>query len=82
MIFQKQDCENHGCPSTRTFATVLANMERYPSYIFGASQPQQLQWIKDQHPEMFQKIQARVAEGAMGVPGLHVGRARHQHNGW
>ena len=63
MIFQKQDCENHGCPSTRTFATVLANMERYPSYIFGASQPQQLQWIKDQHPEMFQKIQARVAEG-------------------
>jgi alpha-mannosidase len=49
--------------SCRTFATVLANMERYPSYVFGASQPQQLQWIKEQHPQMFAKIQQRVREG-------------------
>ena len=49
--------------AARTFATVLANMERYPSYIFGASQPQQLLWIKEQHPEMYAKIQQRVKEG-------------------
>jgi alpha-mannosidase len=49
--------------AARTFATVLANMERYPSYVFGASQPQQLLWIKEQHPEMFHKIQQRVQEG-------------------
>lgn len=49
--------------SARTCATVLANMERFPEYKFGMSQPQQLQWIKDQHPEMFKQIQARVVEG-------------------
>ena len=27
------------------------------------SQPQQLQWIKEQEPEIFAQIQARVAEG-------------------
>ncbi len=30
----------------RTFATALANMERYPDYIFAASQAQLYQWIK------------------------------------
>ena len=28
----------------RTFATALANMEKYPDYIFGASQPQLYLW--------------------------------------
>jgi alpha-mannosidase len=49
--------------SARTCATVLANMDRFPGYMFGMSQPQQLQWIKDQHPEIFKRIQQRVAEG-------------------
>ncbi|MEO8396321.1 MAG: alpha-mannosidase, partial [Chloroflexota bacterium] len=30
----------------RTFATVIAMMERYPDYIFGASQAQLYQWVK------------------------------------
>lgn len=47
----------------RTFATVLANMERYPNYIFGASQPQLFQWIKDDHPELYARIKQRVKEG-------------------
>ena len=49
--------------SARTCATVLENMERYDEYKFGMSQPQQLAWIKEQHPEMFKRIQRRVAEG-------------------
>ena len=42
--------------TARTFATVLANMELYDSYVFGASQPQQLLWMKEQHPELYEQI--------------------------
>ena len=31
----------------RTFSTSLELMDRYPDYIFGASQPQYFQWMKD-----------------------------------
>ncbi len=33
------------------------------------SQPQQLQWIKEQQPEIFAQIQARVAEGRWDCQG-------------
>ena len=47
----------------RTFATVLANMERYPNYVFGASQPQLFQWIREDHPALYAKIKQKVQEG-------------------
>ena len=47
----------------RTFATALMMMERYPDYVFGASQPQLYQWIKGYYPELYQKIRFRVSEG-------------------
>ena len=47
----------------RTFATALLMLERYPDYIFGASQPQLYQWVKDAYPALFEKIRRRVAEG-------------------
>lgn len=47
----------------RTFATALANMERYPHYIFGASQPQLYQWIKEDYPALYEKVRQRVWEG-------------------
>ena len=53
----------------RTFATVLAMMERYPDYVFGASQPQLYQWMKKQYPLLYKKIQARVAEGRWETQG-------------
>ena len=49
--------------TARTFATVLRNMERYPDYIFGASQPQQYAWIKEAQPALWKQIKQRVAEG-------------------
>jgi alpha-mannosidase len=48
---------------TRTFATALNLMDRYPEYVFGASQPQLYQWIKDRHPSLYERLKARVAEG-------------------
>lgn len=53
----------------RTFATVLANMERYPDYIFGASQPQLYQWMKDYYPPLYKKMQAKIAEGRWETQG-------------
>ncbi|ERI94521.1 glycosyl hydrolase family 38 protein [Clostridiales bacterium oral taxon 876 str. F0540] len=47
----------------RTFSTVLSNMERYPEYIFGASQPQLYAWMKERYPRLYDKIKARIAEG-------------------
>jgi alpha-mannosidase len=53
----------------RTFSTVLANMERYPDYVFGASQPQLYQWMKDFYPKLYTKIQDKVAEGRWETQG-------------
>ncbi|BCL80487.1 alpha-mannosidase [Ktedonobacteria bacterium brp13] len=53
----------------RSFSTVLAMMERYPDYIFGASQPQLYQWMKKYYPALYKKIQLRVAEGRWETQG-------------
>jgi alpha-mannosidase len=57
----------------RTFATALMMIERYPDYIFGASQPQLYQWMKSYYPELYEKIKLQVRQerwetlGAMWV---------------
>ena len=53
----------------RTFSTALANMELYPDYIFGASQPQLYMWMKELYPDLYEKIKKRVAEGRWEVQG-------------
>ncbi|TCP21335.1 alpha-mannosidase [Scopulibacillus darangshiensis] len=53
----------------RTFATALRNMEKYPDYIFGASQPQLYQWIKDHYPSLYTQIKERIEEGRWEVQG-------------
>ncbi len=47
----------------RTFATAMANMELYPDYVFGASQPQLYQWLKDDQPTLYERVTQRVKEG-------------------
>lgn len=49
--------------TTRTFATALDLMERYPGYYFGASQPQQYQWIKERYPSLYTRIARQVKQG-------------------
>lgn len=57
----------------RTFSTVLRLMERYPDFLFMASQPAQLEWIKEHYPEVFQQIRERVAEGRWEpIGGMYV----------
>ncbi|KKC46846.1 alpha-mannosidase [Paenibacillus sp. D9] len=47
----------------RTFSTALSMMERYPDYVFGASQPQLYEWMKIHYPKLYGRIKERVAEG-------------------
>ncbi|MFS0869117.1 alpha-mannosidase [Paenibacillus xylanilyticus] len=47
----------------RTFSTVLRMMERYPDYVFGASQPQLYDWMKQHYPKLYDQIKERVREG-------------------
>ncbi|HTH14664.1 MAG TPA: alpha-mannosidase 2c1, partial [Spirochaetia bacterium] len=47
----------------RTFASQLNLIERYPGYVFGASAPQHHQWVKEDHPALWARIQRAVAQG-------------------
>lgn len=40
----------------RTFATQMRNMALYDDYIFGASQAQLYLWMKEQYPEIYEKV--------------------------
>ena len=49
--------------TARTFATQLKIIEEYPQYIFGASQPQHYQFMKDSYPEIYERVKTAVIEG-------------------
>lgn len=53
----------------RTFSTALRMMERYPDYVFGASQPQLYQWIKEHYPGLYEQVKSRIAEGRWEIQG-------------
>ncbi len=53
----------------RTFSTVLANMETYPDYVFGASQAQLYLWMKERHPGLYERIKRQVQAGRWEVQG-------------
>ena len=47
----------------RSFATVLELMKRYPEYRFMSSQPLLYQNLKEEAPELYEEVKARVKEG-------------------
>ena len=53
----------------RTFSTQLDIIDKYPDYIFGASQPQHYQFIKDYYPEIFERIKKAVKKGQWELQG-------------
>ena len=55
--------------AARTFTNALANIERYPGYVYGASQPQQFAWIKAERPELWLRIVEAVREGRIEPQG-------------
>lgn len=47
----------------RSFSTVIQLMRQYPEYIFMSSQPQLYAYVKENDPELYEKIKERIAEG-------------------
>ncbi|MFW6303047.1 MAG: alpha-mannosidase, partial [Candidatus Sumerlaeota bacterium] len=53
----------------RTFASQVALMEKYPDYVFGASQPQHYAMLKEQYPNLYAKIKDFVKKGQWELQG-------------
>lgn len=53
----------------RSFSTVMRLMEKYPNYIFLQSQPQLYEYIKNDHPSLYEEIKAKIKEGKWEVDG-------------
>lgn len=49
--------------NARTYSNVLRLMERHEDFTFSHSQPQLYAWTQADHPEIFEGIRERVAEG-------------------
>jgi len=55
--------------AVHSFTTVLELMERYPEYIFMSSQAQLYAFVKEDAPEVYERIKERVAEGRWETEG-------------
>lgn len=55
--------------AVRTFSTVLKLMEKYPEFKFMSSQAQLYQFVKEDHPDVFERIQEAVQRGQWEVEG-------------
>eukprot|EP00002_Diphylleia_rotans_P013362 TRINITY_DN2611_c0_g1_i1.p1 TRINITY_DN2611_c0_g1~~TRINITY_DN2611_c0_g1_i1.p1 ORF type:complete len:1037 (-),score=191.12 TRINITY_DN2611_c0_g1_i1:277-3387(-) len=53
----------------RSWSTALRMIDEYPDYVFIASQAQQFEWVKENYPTLFQRIQESVLRGRFA----HVG---------
>ena len=53
----------------RTFASQIGLIERYPGYVFGASQAQLYDFTKKHYPGLYEKIKKAVKKGAWEVQG-------------
>ena len=47
----------------RTFSSVLDLMDSDPAFVFACSSAQQYAWVKEDQPELYERIRRRVAEG-------------------
>ena len=59
--------------AARSFSTVLSLMEKYPQYQFMSSQAQLYKYVKENQPELYQRIQERLKEGRWETEGRMSG---------
>ena len=49
--------------TARTFSNAVTLMDAEPDFVFACSQAQQLAWVKEHHPAVFERIREKVAAG-------------------
>ena len=55
--------------AARTFTKQMNLIERYPGYIYGASQPWQFEYLRAHQPEVWRRMQAQAAAGRLELQG-------------
>lgn len=55
--------------AVRSFATELALLEEYPEHFFTSSQPQLYQFVKEECPEIYERIKEYVKKGRWEIEG-------------
>lgn len=55
--------------SARTYVRAVNMIETRPGYLYGTSQPQQLWWLKQNHPALYERVRAAVAAGRIELQG-------------
>ena len=53
----------------RTLTHQLALADAYPEHVYGISQPQQLAWIEEDDPALFERVRAAIADGRIEAQG-------------
>lgn len=53
----------------RTMANMIDLLENHDDFIFGISQPQQLVWLEEDYPELFEKIVKYINNGRIELQG-------------
>ncbi|HHU43528.1 MAG: glycoside hydrolase family 38 C-terminal domain-containing protein [Bacillota bacterium] len=54
---------------SRTFSNTVYNIENFPEYIFGVSQPQQLEWMKELYPNLYKQVKDYILQGRIEPQG-------------
>jgi alpha-mannosidase len=55
--------------AARTYTKALNTIEQRDGYIYGTSQPQQMMWMKQQQPALFERVRGAVADGRIELQG-------------
>lgn len=55
--------------ASRTFSTVLNLMNQYPEYKFMHSSPQLYKFLKEDYPDIFEKVKEKIREGQWEITG-------------
>lgn len=55
--------------AARTLTNVFHLIEKYRDFVFGISQPQMLEWLREDYPDVFGRIKTYVEQGRIEVQG-------------
>lgn len=55
--------------AVRTIAAQIQNIDKYKGFVYGISQPQQIEWIKQYEPALFEQIKQKIKEGTIEPQG-------------
>jgi alpha-mannosidase len=55
--------------AARTYVRALNAIDRRDDYVYGTSQPQQMAWMKQRHPALYERMRRAVAGGRMELQG-------------